>query len=85
MSKEILSAEDCPPCPECGFDIWWNGKCFYCHPPKLKGFTVDVICAWCGANMGKKDGFQTPEPTHGMCQGCYKETVSQHFAEATSP
>jgi hypothetical protein len=35
-----------------------------------KTFTVPVLCGWCGADMGEKDGFTENIPTHGICARC---------------
>lgn len=30
-----------------------------------------VVCAWCGADMGEKDGQGETGVSHGMCEDCY--------------
>lgn len=35
----------------------------------------DVVCAWCGKNMGKKKGIEGT--THGMCQECYDKEIKK--------
>ena len=39
----------------------------------IDGYTVDILCAWCGDLLGKKRGFKTPEPTHSICRSCFHD------------
>ena len=32
---------------------------------------LKVVCAWCGADMGEKDGEGQEGISHGMCDKCY--------------
>ena len=32
---------------------------------------IKVICAWCGKDMGEKDGQGAEGISHGMCDKCY--------------
>lgn len=34
--------------------------------------TVEIICSWCGKEMGEKEGIEGGN-THGICQKCEKE------------
>jgi len=39
--------------------------------------TLKVICAWCGAPLGEKDGQGEVGISHGMCQKCFAKVRSQ--------
>jgi len=34
--------------------------------------TLTIMCAWCRAYMGEKDGRGVEGTTHGMCRGCWE-------------
>lgn len=37
------------------------------------GYTVKIICAWCGTGMGSKQGgIKFGEISHGICEKCEK-------------
>ncbi len=42
---------------------------------------MKVICAWCGKDMGEKDGKGVEGVSHGICEDC----VNKHFPEITIP
>jgi len=35
--------------------------------------TMNVVCAWCGADLGTKDGKGVTGTTHGICKACAKK------------
>ena len=39
------------------------------------------VCAWCGQDMGVKDGQGTTGTTHGICPRCARELMNQHKNE----
>ena len=39
-------------------------------PEVNKKTTLTVICAWCGKDLGTKDGKGTTGITHGICKEC---------------
>ena len=42
---------------------------------------MKVICAWCGKDMGEKDGKGVEGVSHGICEDC----VNKYFPEITIP
>jgi len=32
---------------------------------------MKIVCAWCGKNLGEKDGEGEEGVTHGLCQECF--------------
>lgn len=73
-------------CPECGhrmhkMGMVWSGRhqiqrfrcpaCGRTHAPKSTILTI--ICAWCGKDMGTKDGQGTTGTSHGICAECSKK------------
>ena len=34
---------------------------------------IDIVCAWCGAALGTKDGGETVGISHGICEPCSKK------------
>ena len=32
---------------------------------------MKIVCAWCGGEMGEKDGEGVDGASHTMCQGCF--------------
>lgn len=36
----------------------------------MKGSVIQVVCAWCGADMGEKDGEGQEGISHGICEEC---------------
>ena len=36
---------------------------------------IKVVCAWCGKDMGEKDGQGVEGISHGMCDKCYTNIV----------
>ena len=32
---------------------------------------MKIVCAWCGKDIGKKDGKGKEGVTHGLCQECF--------------
>jgi hypothetical protein len=45
--------------------------------PEERGFEVPVICAWCGVVIRYKTGFAQDGTSHGMCEQCFEERMSQ--------
>ena len=37
---------------------------------------LTVICAWCGKDMGEKDGQGVSGVSHGMCPDCYSKAMA---------
>ena len=47
---------------------------------------IKVICAWCGKDMGEKDGQGAEGISHGMCDKCYtKQRRGDLDSSATPP
>ena len=44
---------------------------------KPKVTLIKVVCAWCGTDMGTKDGKGQEGVSHGICSDCY-DKVSVH-------
>ena len=45
---------------------------------------MNVVCAWCGKDMGEKNGKGVEGVSHGLCQECLAEleaTIDEIFAE----
>ena len=43
---------------------------------------LKVVCAWCGADMGEKDGEGEKGLSHGMCDKCYaKERLADFLLQ----
>ena len=40
---------------------------------------LKVVCAWCGADMGEKDGEGEEGISHGMCDKCYAKEMLADF------
>lgn len=38
---------------------------------------LKVVCAWCGADLGTKDGKGTEGVTHGICKKCAKKELAK--------
>lgn len=38
---------------------------------------LKVVCAWCGKDMGEKEGDGVEGVSHGMCEECYKKSKSK--------
>ncbi len=36
---------------------------------------MQVVCAWCGKDMGEKDGQGQEGATHGICEECSKKEM----------
>lgn len=34
--------------------------------------TLKIVCAWCGKDMGEKDGEGVEGVSHGICEDCLK-------------
>ena len=43
---------------------------------------MTIICAWCGKDMGEKDGQGQEGTTHGICQECMEKQL--HVFEPVS-
>jgi len=41
--------------------------------------TMKIVCAWCGADMGEKDGQGTTGTTHGICEKCFRKQGRRRF------
>ena len=41
--------------------------------------TMKVVCAWCGADMGEKDGLGNTGTTHGICEKCFRKQGRRRF------
>ncbi len=39
--------------------------------------TLKVVCAWCGVDLGEKDGKGEEGVSHGMCEKCFAKVRSQ--------
>jgi len=39
--------------------------------------TMKVVCAWCGADLGEKDGKGEDGISHGMCDKCFAKVRSR--------
>jgi hypothetical protein len=50
-----------------------SGVAQFVDPP---GYSVPVICAWCGADLGRRAGYPAPMATHGMCARCAAEFLA---------
>ena len=37
---------------------------------------IKVVCAWCGKDMGEKDGQGKEGISHGLCEECRAEMAS---------
>lgn len=47
---------------------------------------LKVVCAWCGKDLGEKDGEGEEGISHGMCDECYaKEMEAKAEARAGEP
>jgi len=51
---------------------------------------MKVECAWCGADLGEKDGKGETGTTHGICQDCIDkyfspEVLRKNEGEGESP
>ena len=42
-----------------------------------KHTVMKVVCAWCGVDMGTKDGQGQTGTTHGMCRKCAKKELAK--------
>jgi len=40
---------------------------------------MDVICGWCGKEMGEKDGEGTEGETTGICDDCLRVHFPHHY------
>jgi len=40
-----------------------------------KSTVIEVVCAWCGAGLGTKDGGGQEGVSHGICGGCSKRPM----------
>ena len=38
---------------------------------RRSGQKMKIICAWCGKDLGEKDGKGEEGVTHGLCQECF--------------
>jgi len=38
---------------------------------------MKVVCAWCGADLGTKDGHGSTGTTHGICKDCAKKETAK--------
>ena len=58
-----------------------NGKCEKCqiYLDWQKWGEILVICAWCGAEVGRKPGFGKSGVSHGICLECEQK----HFPETS--
>ncbi len=41
---------------------------------------IKVICAWCGKDMGEKDGEGVEGVSHGICPACLTEVIDEASA-----
>ena len=39
--------------------------------------TLQVVCAWCGKNLGTKDGKGQTGVSHGICRKCARKELSK--------
>lgn len=42
----------------------------------MNGEMMDVVCSWCGRDMGQKMG-PAGQVSHGMCRDCYEREVAK--------
>ena len=45
---------------------------------------MKIVCAWCGKDMGEKDGEGIEGTSHSICQNCLDKLLSQGEAESIS-
>lgn len=46
--------------------------------------TLKIQCAWCGKDMGEKDGEGVEGTSHSICQHCLSRFLSQGEPESIS-
>ena len=66
-----------------------------CQYPKMeievknlgKGYRrqeVKIVCAWCGKDMGKKDGKGVKGISHGICQECLAKVIAKMESKSST-
>lgn len=71
-------------CPQCGRKYYgWalkNGKVHTCECGGIIQLVtvIKIVCAWCGKDMGTKDGKGVEGITHGICPECLIKQIGEH-------
>ena len=42
---------------------------------------IKIICAWCGKDMGEKDGGGITGVSHAICQECFEKEINRKNEE----
>jgi DNA-directed RNA polymerase subunit RPC12/RpoP len=49
----------------------------YPHIPGKKHTVLKIVCAWCGRELGTKDGLGIEGTTHSICPECYNKALKR--------
>lgn len=55
--------------------------CKNIHGSFLRPTTMTVVCSWCGAGMGAKDGQGVTGTSHGICADCMEKLENTRKVE----
>lgn len=39
---------------------------------------MKIVCAWCGKEMGERNGNDKDEVSHGMCEECFNKIKAEN-------
>ena len=63
-----------------------------CQPPTIEVETktlvgrqeMKIVCAWCGKDMGEKDGKGAKGISHGICQECLAKVIAKMESKSST-